>query len=103
MKFGSNAPKITSTPPTGLEEGRLFVYQVKAAPGTGSLRYELVEAPDGMVIDRNGRIEWTVPQHEDRDNASEHKAVVRVTDSIGAWSTQEFRITTSIQAGSAGQ
>lgn len=103
IKFGSNAPKITSTPPQTLGEDRSFVYQVKVAQGTGPLKYELVEAPEGMVIDRAGRIEWAVPAHEDRDNAREHKAVVRVTDSQGGWSTQEFKITTSIQAGSAGE
>ncbi|HXV12842.1 MAG TPA: putative Ig domain-containing protein [Candidatus Krumholzibacteria bacterium] len=101
IKLGSNAPKITSTPPQALEEDRRFVYQVRVAQGSGSVKYELTEAPEGMVIDGNGRIEWTVPAHEDRDAKQEHKAVVRVTDSTGGWSTQEFRITTSIQAGLA--
>ncbi len=103
IKLGSNAPKITSTPPQALGDGREFVYQVTVAPGAGSLSYDLVESPEGMVIDDEGRIEWTVPAHADKDAASEHKAVVRVTDSMGGYSTQEFRITTSIQTGSAGE
>jgi hypothetical protein len=99
IKLGTNAPKITSTPPQALEADRRFVYQVKVAPGSGSVKYELVESPDGMSIDNGGRIEWTVPAHDDPDATREHRAVVRVTDSTGGWSTQEFRITTSIQAG----
>jgi hypothetical protein len=103
IKLGSNAPKITSTPPQTLLEDRRFVYNVKVATGSGSLTYELVESPAGMSIDRNGRIEWTVPPHGSEDGVREHKAVVKVTDSMGGYSTQEFRIATSVQASSAGE
>lgn len=102
IQLGSNAPKITSTPPQALEDDRRFVYQVKVASASASVKYELVEAPEGMTIDGNGRIEWTVPLQESADATSRHKAVVRVTDSMGGYATQEFSITTSIQAGSTG-
>lgn len=103
IKLGSNAPKITSTPPQALEDDRRFVYDVKVAPGAGSISYELVESPEGMTIDGEGRIEWTVPLEETADGKHEHKAVVKVTDSMGGYSTQEFRIATSVQTSSAGE
>lgn len=103
IKLGSNAPKITSTPPQALEDDRRFVYQVTVAPSAGSVHYELTQAPMGMSISAGGRIEWTVPLEESADGATTHKAVVRVTDSMGGYSTQEFSITTSVQASSAGQ
>ncbi len=99
LKFGSDAPKITSMPPTSLEEGRVFVYQVKVS-SSSQVRYELAQAPSGMTIDKSGRIEWTVPSHDSVDDTREHKAIVRVTDAKGGSSTQEFSITTSIQASS---
>ncbi len=103
ITLGSNAPKITSTPPQALGDERSFVYQVTVAPGPASLRYELVEAPEGMTIDSRGRIEWTVPKHESADESRVHKAVVRVTDPTGGSSEQEFSITTSMQASTASQ
>lgn len=103
VKLGSNAPKITSTPPQALEDDRRFVYQVTVAPSAGSVHYELTQAPMGMSISAGGRIEWTVPLEESADGATTHKAVVRVTDSLGGYSTQEFSITTSVQASSAGE
>lgn len=101
--LGSNAPKITSSPPTTLGDERLFTYQVKVGPGSGSLTYELVESPSGMTISDDGLIEWTVPVHDSPDGARAHKAVVKVTDSMGGYSTQEFSITTSIQTSSASE
>ncbi len=100
IAMGSNAPKITSTPPQTLDDDRHFVYQVTVAPGAGAVRYELLEAPLGMSMTASGRIDWTVPLHEGVADASEYKAKVRVTDSMGGYSTQEFSITTSIQTGS---
>lgn len=100
IKLGSNAPKITSTPPQALQGDRRFVYDVRVAPGSGSLKFELVESPDGMTIDDDGRIEWTVPLEESEDGRHEHKAVVRVTDSMGGYSTQEFSIATMVQTSS---
>jgi hypothetical protein len=102
IQLGSNAPKITSTPPQALGDDRQFTYQVRVA-GSGSVKYELVEAPEGMTISSNGRIDWTVPYQETADGTSQHKAVVRVTDATGGYSTQEFTIATSIQTGSAGE
>lgn len=103
IKLGSNAPKITSTPPQALGDGREFIYQVRVASGSSSLKYELIEAPEGMSIDSDGRIEWTVPLEETADGRHEHKAVVKVTDPMGGYSTQEFRIATLVQASTGGE
>jgi hypothetical protein len=102
IQLGSNAPKITSTPPQALGDDRQFTYQVRVA-GAGSVRYELVEAPEGMTISSKGRIEWTVPYQETAGNTNDYKAVVRVTDATGGYSTQEFTIATSIQTGSTSE
>lgn len=101
--LGSNAPKITSSPPSTLGDERRFTYQVKVGPGSGSLRYELVESPSGMTISDDGLIQWNVPVHDTPDGARAHKAVVKVTDSMGGYATQEFSITTSIQASSTNE
>jgi hypothetical protein len=90
VEFGSNAPKITSSPPVDLEEGGRFVYQVKtSAPDPNALKYELVEGPEGMTVDRRGRVEWSVPPDT---TGIEYGIAIRVSDPTGGESTQRFRI-----------
>lgn len=58
----NSEPRITSTPPSTLKEGR-FEYLVTAADPEGDpLAYSLDHAPSGMTIDTaTGRILWQVP------------------------------------------
>lgn len=58
----NSEPRITSTPPSTLKEGR-FEYLVTAADPEGDpLAYSLDAAPPGMTIDKaTGRILWQVP------------------------------------------
>jgi Putative Ig domain len=89
--FGSNAPAITSAPPTALEDGGRFVYDVKAsAPDPGALKYELVDAPDGMTINGTGRVQWTVPP--DTTGTQQYGVTIRVSDPTGGSSTQTFQL-----------
>lgn len=91
IRIGSNAPSITSTPPQALEEGRRFVYQVKASAPDGSpLAFELIGAPDGMTITRQGLIEWVVPAATEA--RAEYSVVVRVSDPTGGEVTQRVSI-----------
>jgi hypothetical protein len=100
IKIGSNAPDITSNPPTSLEPGRRFVYQVTtSAPEPGALRYELIDAPAGMTMDDNGLIEWTVP--EPTEDAIDYAVAVRVSDPTGGEAVQRFRVSTAVQRSSA--
>lgn len=102
IKIGSNAPDITSTPPSSLEPDRRFVYQVTtSAPTPGGLKFELVEAPAGMTMDSDGRIEWTVPQAT--EDTSDYTVAVRVSDRTGGEAIQRFHVSTAIQRGSSSQ
>jgi len=90
--LGSEALAITSTPPSATSGGR-YQYQVTttdAEPGT--VHYELLQAPAGMTIDGNGRIDWELPQ--DLQEVVVHQVEVRVAHDSGTEATQRFSITT---------
>jgi hypothetical protein len=90
--LGSDAPAITSTPPQSLTDGR-YVYQVTTtAHEAGTLSFSLDEAPAGMTIDGNGRIEWNLPTEQ--NDVEVHNVAVRVTHSSGGETVQRFSITT---------
>src|SRR5207249_7059427 len=61
ITIGNSPPKITSTPPTTISQGR-YEYAVTASDAEGDpLTYTLETAPAGMTIDKGtGRIEWRV-------------------------------------------
>jgi hypothetical protein len=99
IRIGSNAPDITSAPPTTLEPGRRFVYQVTTkARDADALRFELIDAPEGMTVDDDGLIEWSVP--EASGEATDYAVAVRVSDQTGGEAVQRFRISASVQRGS---
>lgn len=91
VKMGSNAPKITSTPPQSLTSDRRYVYQITAdAPDPTALTFDLITAPTGMTIDKKGLIEWALPGAE--PGSRDFEVVVRVTDPTGAEALQQFKI-----------
>jgi hypothetical protein len=92
VALGSDAPAITSTPPQSAAEGGRYVYQVETTHDPGSLSFELVEAPAGMTIDENGRIEWSLPQ--DQEGEQSYPVAVRVSHPSGGETTQHFTIGT---------
>jgi hypothetical protein len=99
IRIGSNAPEITSTPPTSLDGARRFVYQLQVrAPQPKALRYQLIDAPEGMSIDESGLIEWTMPALS--GDAHTYEVVVRVSDPTGGEAEQRFRLSESLQRGS---
>jgi hypothetical protein len=92
LVLGSDAPAITSSPPSSLVEGR-YVYQVITTQHEpGSLFFELEDAPAGMTIDKSGRIEWEIPQ--DQTDVVVHAVAVKVTHNTGGEAVQRFSITT---------
>ncbi len=90
-------PMITSTP-KGFEDDGSFRYQVVASDPDGDprLRYRLLEAPEGMAMDRlNGTITWTPAGVQ----AGNHPVVVEVDDMAGGTSKQSFEVRVAFEGG----
>jgi hypothetical protein len=91
IKMGSNAPQITSKPPSGAGDDRRYVYQVVAtAPAPEKLTFSLGNSPTGMTISKTGLIEWQMP--DPQLGSHNYDVVVNVTDPTGGVATQEFAI-----------
>ena len=91
IKIGSDAPKITSNPPQTLTKDRRYVYQVTTSvPDPSTLNFDLLKAPSGMKIDRNGLIDWALP--EVAQGSRNYDVVIRVTDPTGGEAEQEFSL-----------
>jgi len=59
---GNRPPRITSTPTVTGTTGGTYVYQIVANdPDGDSLAYTLLDAPVGMTISTDGKIEWAIP------------------------------------------
>jgi hypothetical protein len=83
-------PRVTSTPGAFDEDGT-FRYAVRAddPDGDRSLRYQLVEGPDGMEIDVvSGELTWTPTP----DQAGIHPVTIEVGDRKGGTTAQSFDI-----------
>lgn len=83
-------PVITSTPPTTVQTGSEFDYQVLANDADGdALNYYLVTAPEGMRIEPDsGNITWTPSV----DQIGSQEVVVRTIDARGATTSQHFTV-----------
>jgi len=91
ITMGSNAPQITSKPPTGAGEDRRYVYQVAATgPIPDDLRFSLTKAPTGMSISNAGLIEWQMP--DAKLGSHSYEVVISVKDPTGGEAIQEFAI-----------
>ena len=86
----NSPPEITSEPPTTLASGQPFRYDVLAADDNSDfLFYELIDGPEGMLIDGLGRMFW-VPT---ADQFGTNPVSISVSDGRGGVATQEFEIT----------
>jgi choice-of-anchor C domain-containing protein len=85
---GNNAPLIVSEPATQGYAGSAYSYSVRALdPDSDPLRYSLVSAPAGAVIDENtGVLTWNAPV------VGFHNVAVTVGDSHGGVDTQSFEL-----------
>lgn len=91
ITIGSNAPQITSNPPSSPGEDRRYVYQVAAVgPVPDDLKFSLVKAPTGMTISDKGLIEWQMP--DPKLGSFSYEVVVSVMDPTGGEARQEFAI-----------
>jgi hypothetical protein len=91
ITIGSNAPQITSQPPSGPGADRRYLYQISATgPLPDDLKYSLVKSPTGMTISEKGLIEWQMPNPKLGSHL--YEVVVSVTDPTGGEARQEFAI-----------
>ncbi len=97
VKNVDDAPEIESVAPTTAVQNETYTYQVIATDPDlkygDSLRYVLVNAPAGMVINStSGLITW-VPGYRDLGN---HTIVIQVIDSYNLSAVQKFVISVVI-------
>jgi choice-of-anchor A domain-containing protein len=82
-------PEITSTPPLQVDLGEQWIYAVEAFdPDDDPLAYEILQGPDGAVIDQSGVATWT-PQV---DQLGANDFVIEVRDDRGGWARQSFSV-----------
>jgi hypothetical protein len=91
LELPNHAPRILSTPPSTVSEGRRYVYKIQVDdPDGDTISYELVSGPPGMSIERKGTIEWIIPAGN--GHLGEHTISVKVNDGLGGEATQDFVI-----------
>ncbi len=91
LAIQNQPPQITSQPRAPRATDSDFRYQVVAEDKDGDpLRFDLVDAPDGMVVDPTGTIVWHLPAPEQRRGV--HPVSVKVSDSRGGEAVQAFSI-----------
>ena len=78
-------PVITSLPPTSVQVGRTYQYQVQGSdPDGDALNYVLDSAPAGMVMSPTGLVTWTPDPNA---NPAPSATIVGVDqDTVGSWS-----------------
>lgn len=95
LQCGADTPPvIRSGPPVSAVPDEVYVYQVDAsdADPNDNLSFSLTAAPSGMVINQSsGQITWTPTQQQ----VGSHFVKVRVSDRIGRFATQAYRINVS--------
>jgi hypothetical protein len=86
----NNHPTITSTPTLVTSLDRSYTYKLTAIDIDGdSLIWSLDKAPSGMVIDsQTGVLKWNPTNNQ----IGTHTIAVRVSDSFGAYSGQEYTL-----------
>jgi len=87
ITIANSSPKITSIPPTTINQGR-YEYAVAANDPDGDpLTYTLQTAPSGMTIDKStGRIEWRIAA----ETKGTHRVRLVVEDDRNGHAFQEF-------------
>nr|WP_228057013.1 putative Ig domain-containing protein [Tychonema sp. LEGE 07203] len=83
-------PSITSVPDTVTNLEKVYRYQLTGTDPDGDyLLWSLDSAPNGMVIDtKTGGLSWQPTSEQ----IGEHTVAVRVTDSLGSYTGQEFSL-----------
>ncbi len=97
MIIANSPPKITSIPPSAIQQEH-YLYTVTAADPEGDpVSFALTTAPPGMTIDpKTGRIDWQIPS----ESKGPYRVKVVVQDDRGGWAFQEFDLSLSAPASS---
>lgn len=91
LTIENRPPQFTSQPRAPRATDAEYRYQVVAVDLDGDqLRYELVNAPEGMTVDPTGVVVWRLPAQTER--RGDHAVRIKVTDSKGGEAVQEFSI-----------
>ncbi len=91
LRIANAAPEIVSEPSQALVSGGRYKYAIKAVDPDGDrpLRYQLLEAPEGMTIDLlSGVIAWKVPA----DAGGSYTVELVVADPHGLETHQRYAI-----------
>jgi hypothetical protein len=89
ITLANGPPVIISSPPVSAD-GNVYVYQVKVDDPDGDpVTFSLKSAPQGMQIDeKTGLIRWEIR----REHKGVHPVEIEVSDSGGAKSLQQYRL-----------
>ncbi len=84
------APVFTSSPVLGAGQGTEYVYDAQASgESSGQVRYQLTQAPAGMIVDLNtGRVTWTPTSSQ----GGSHSVTLRASDLAGNPVDQSFQV-----------
>ncbi len=96
VRVGNANPKISSNPDGTWNEG-VFSYEIEASDpdGSGTLRYELRDGPEGMTVDPVlGVVKWTPNESQ----TGMHPVQVAVSDREGATTLQSFELNVQLDA-----
>ena len=97
LPIDNRPPHFTSQPTAPSLTDDVFRYQAAATDDEGdALRYELVSGPQGMSMDADGSLRWTLPTGSDRKG--EFPVTIRVVDTKGGEARQEFKVRLGIAA-----
>jgi hypothetical protein len=90
LTLGNRAPRFAALPPIEAAQGAFRVELVAEDPdGDRTLRYRLLEGPEGMTVDPvSGRVSW----RPGPDAVGSHTVEVAVGDSFGAESAMRFEL-----------
>jgi len=90
----NSAPAFGTISDQTVLAGAEFVLEAQASdPDRDSLKYELIQAPEGLTVDTNGRLRWNAPSIPAGGGSQTHQVVLRATDPFGAEAQVAFSLT----------
>jgi len=91
LTMANHPPAFVSEPAAPSPGAELYVYEARADDPDGDpLRYELVNAPEGMSVTPQGEVRWILPTGEQR--TGDHAVRLRAADDKGGEAVQEFTL-----------
>ena len=82
---------IDSVPPTIAEPGRTYRYRIQVRSRAGGVKFTLDSGPEGMVLTRDGVLEWDAPNQVEPGRSG---VIITVEDATGQTLLHSFIIRT---------